>query len=163
LLNAPKIALSRGGATIAEPRFMGIPIVAGCNGGFRRDVWESLGGYDEDYDGLEDIEFSLRALAAGYSIGCTADAVVHYRYRTELRKVWRQGVFYGRSYPRLCRQALELGVARVPRFARWKTWLIPVVRLPWLRSTEGRVAWVWSLANRVGATRGVVKYRAFWI
>jgi glycosyltransferase involved in cell wall biosynthesis len=163
LLNPPLVALSRGGVGLLEPRFMGFPIVAGCNGGFRRDVWESLNGYDEDYDGLEDIDFSLRALAAGFSIGCTELAIVHYRYRTDLKRVWRQGIFYGRSYPRLCKEVRDLGLGDVPRFARWKTWLVPVLRLPWIRSRDGRVAWVWSVANRVGTLRGVVGHRAFWV
>lgn len=163
LLNPPLVARSRGGLEPARPNFMGLPTVAGCNGGFHRDVWETLGGYDEDYNGLEDIDFSLRALAAGFSIGCSDRALVHYRYRTDVRRVWNQGIFYGRSYPRLCQAVGDLGLGEIPRFARWKTWLTPLIRLPWLFRADGRAAWVWSVANRVGTVRGVVRYRAFWI
>ena len=51
--------------------------LAGCNGSFKRKVFDSLGGFDENYYGTaicEDTDFGYRAYKAGYDVYFTVSA-----------------------------------------------------------------------------------------
>lgn len=163
-LNEPWLARSRpmGGAD-RLPTFGATPFARGNNCGMRRTVWEQLDGYREDFEGLEDIEFSLRANAAGFAITLAPGALVAYRFRPGLRAVWSQGFFYGRGRPALAVQAATLGLRPPPRFAGLKSWLWLVVRLPTVVTRRGRYAWVWTLANRCGVVRGALAQRRLFV
>ena len=53
---------------------------------YRREVWEAVGGYDEDMvHGGEDWDFFVRALGAGFSMTVVSDELVHYRVYDESR------------------------------------------------------------------------------
>lgn len=154
-LNAPWLAKSRplsksGGL----PTFGSIGFASGGNSGMTRAVFERTGGYDESFVGLEDIEFSLRALAEGFSITFVPDALLAYRYRERLRVVWRQGFYYGRGRPELIRRARQLGLPTPVRRETFKSWAWLAIRLPRLRTRSGRYQWTWVLANRIGVLRG---------
>lgn len=131
-----------------------IGFASGCTCGVRREVFDELGGFDEGFIGLEDIEFSLRALAAGHRIALADDAVVAYRLRDDLGSVWRQGYFYGRGRPALIRQARSAGLPGPTAGAALKSWAWLIVHLPFLVTRSGRFRWVWVLANRTGVLAG---------
>jgi glycosyltransferase involved in cell wall biosynthesis len=55
---------------------------AGCNGSFKRKVYDSLGGFDENYYGksiCEDTDFGYRAYNAGYDVYFKASAGIFHR------------------------------------------------------------------------------------
>lgn len=53
--------------------------VTGCALAVRAEVWTALGGLDEDfYIYAEDVDFCLRARAAGWSIAYVPEAVLHH-------------------------------------------------------------------------------------
>ncbi len=147
------------GSADGLPRFGDTAFARGNNTGMHRDLWERLDGYREDFEGLEDIEFSLRARAAGVAPTLAPDATVAYRFRPGLATTWAQGVFYGRGRPALAAQAKSLGFAAPPRIAGLKSWIWLVVSLPTLATRTGRYAWVWTLANRWGVIRGTIARR----
>jgi GT2 family glycosyltransferase len=61
---------------IHQPRFFTYYFV-GCAHAFRRDVWNEMGGYPEDFFyGMEEYDLSYRLLANGYSIAYDASVVV---------------------------------------------------------------------------------------
>ena len=63
----------------------------GGNTGLRREVFDAVGGYDEDYPaGAEEIDFAWAARREGYGAAYVPDALLHYRIRTDLRGVLRQ-------------------------------------------------------------------------
>jgi GT2 family glycosyltransferase len=147
------------GSADALPHFGDTAFARGNNTGMHRDVWERLDGYREDFEGLEDIEFSLRARAAGILPTLAPDATVAYRFRPGLATTWSQGVFYGRGRPELAAQAKSLGFAPPARSAGLKSWVWLIVSLPTLATRTGRYAWMWTLANRWGVIRGSVARR----
>lgn len=154
-LNPEWLARSRpADAARSLPHFGETAFARGNNCAMKRDIWEALGGWDEDFVGLEDIEFSLRAKAAGHDAVLVPNAVVSYRYRPGLRDAWTQGLFYGRGRPELRRRAKTLGLAPAPSSASLKSWAWLVVNVPGLRTKRGRYAWLWVLANRIGELRG---------
>ena len=71
-LNPPWLADSRGRRDETEvPTFSGLfPSAHGNNMGMQKELWKSIGGFDEDIRllGAEDIEFSMRAWVE--EIGC---------------------------------------------------------------------------------------------
>lgn len=151
-LNDPRVAGSRGTHPPgAPPTFGSIVFLRGNNGGMWRSVWDDLRGFDEDFHGLEDIELSLRAAASGLSVHFEPSAVVHYRYRTGWRELWRQGTFYGGSEPGLRRRCRQLGIEPAPRALRSWAWLVGSV--PRLSQPAVRTRWLWTLACRTGSMR----------
>lgn len=156
LLNPPWLANSRG-RSIQEPlgSFFGIfPCIRGAGWATHRRVWDSLGGVREDFSAGEDAEFSLRCWRAGVGIAGVPDAVVHYRYRDSPRALWRQGLAYGRSRPRIARMLADAGLPRPERFAGARSWMLLVLRAHTLLNRQGRAQWLWIAGNRSGQLLG---------
>ena len=165
-LNPEWLARTRGrGDERGVPTFYGVfPYAHGNNLGLRRDAWERIGRFDEDFpNGAEDIEFGLRAWRSGLEVNFVEAAVVHYRYRGRPRDLWRQGTTYGRSRPLVRRRLKECGAPTPSPVAGWRSWLWLARHLPGLRSTEGRAAWVWVAANRVGHVEGSIRHRCLLV
>lgn len=159
-LNEPWLARTRPmGSSETLPRFGRVPFARGNNTGMHRSVWAELDGYDEDFEGLEDIEFSVRAAGAGYQPALVPDARVAYRFRSGLRATWRQGVYYGLGQPCISARAAELGLDGPGRFRGLKSWAWLAVRLPTVATRAGRHAWVFTLAVRCGVLRGAIRNR----
>lgn len=167
LLNPPWLAGSRGRAdeTIA-PSFQGLfATVHGNNLGMRREAFDRIGGFDKDprIIGADDIDLSMRAWLDGIEVHFVPKAVVHYRYRTDLRVLFEQGRRYGRSRPLIVRRLLDLGKQRPSRIAGWRSWVWLIVHLLDLRDEQGRTVWVWVAGNRLGQLEGSIRYRALFV
>jgi succinoglycan biosynthesis protein ExoA len=72
--------------------------------GYRRDLLERLGGYDERFDACEDVEFNERVKAAGHLARTSAAFTVRYYPRENLGGLWRQCERYGRGRTRMWRK-----------------------------------------------------------
>ena len=157
-LNEPALAASRGTRRVAAaPMYGHVPFARGNNGGMTRRAWDDLGGFDEAFPGLEDIELSLRAATKGYTVHYVPEALVHYRYRAEFRALWRQGTYYGKSFALLNARHRELGLGSPPRTRVWKSWLWLVLMAPVAAMRRFRYRRVWTLASRVGGLRQVLR------
>lgn len=64
---------------------------------FRREVWETVGGYPEWLDYCEDLVFDLALRERGARQGFAPDAVAHFRPRGALRAFWHQYFRYARG------------------------------------------------------------------
>lgn len=159
-LNPAWVAESRGlRAEDMAPSFFGVlPYAHGCNLGVRRSAWAAVGGFDEDVEGAEDVEFALRLAKIGVRPIFTS-ATVHYRYRTRGLDLYRQGRTYGRCRPLIRRRLGESGLPRPSPIAGWRSWLWLLRRLALIRTGQGRAQWLWVLGNRIGQVQGSVKYR----
>jgi glycosyltransferase involved in cell wall biosynthesis len=163
-LNPAALAASRGTASADElPHFGCVPFARGNNCGMRRDVFERLGGYDESFIGLEDIEFSLRAAATGIPVHFEPGARIQYRYRDDVAGLWRQGRFYGASVPALAVRARRLGLEPPSRLRGLKSWAWLLVHALKLVHPDSRLAWLWVLANRIGSLEGSVRARSLYV
>jgi glycosyltransferase involved in cell wall biosynthesis len=139
------------------------PVVAGGNLGIRREVFATVGGFDDRFSTSEDHEFSLRLWQHNESITFEPDALLHYRYRASPRALWEQGNAYGASRPLLRRNVAEAGIVPPPRFAGWRSWVWLVSHSPGLRSPTGRARWLWVAGNRVGHLRGSIRDRTLFL
>ncbi|HEY1381807.1 MAG TPA: glycosyltransferase family 2 protein, partial [Gemmataceae bacterium] len=68
---------------------------------YRRDVFESVGYFDERFDACEDVEFNTRLHAAGGRCYFAPQLAVHYHPRANLRGLVYQMLRYGRGRARL--------------------------------------------------------------
>lgn len=164
-LNPAWLVATRGRFPTDRPRtYLDLfPMIAGGNVGLRREAWARVGGFDEDFSGPEDADFSLRLATAGIEIGFAPEAVLHYRYRSEPSALFRQGRFYGRGRPLIAKRIRAAGVGRVRRFAGWKSWAALVLWAPRAVTAEGRATWVWIAGNRLGEVEGSIRHRAFYV
>jgi glycosyltransferase involved in cell wall biosynthesis len=116
-----------------------LPRPVGANAGFRRAVWEELGGFDERYvRGGTETEFFWRLQLAGHTLVDVPGAVVAYRMRTTEKAMVRQMYIWGRQAPMLYRDFRAAG-------------------MPWRPSDPVR-SWVWAL--RLAAR---VRGRGSWL
>lgn len=161
-LNSPTVLSIKGRPAREMPMFLGtVPFGHGANFGVRRDLWATLGGMDEDPDVIpgEDVEFAIRVLATGASMGFTSDAVVHYRYRSSPGDLYRQARAYSAVVPLLVRRMEAEGMDSPPVFLDPLKWLWLVARLPWLRRADGRARWAYQAGVRMGLVAGSLRHR----
>lgn len=167
-LNPRWLADTRG-RSIERPigSFAGIfPVVRGNNYGVRAGVWERIGPLSETFAAravLADVEFSLRCWLNGIEIVGLPDAVVHYRYRSDPRALWRQGWSYGLHRPQIARLLVAAGKPRPPRFGGWKSWLVLLGALPGVVTAHGRARLAWVAGNRLGQLAGSIRYRTLML
>jgi GT2 family glycosyltransferase len=154
-LNADWVAGVRGRAIETGPGdFHGVfPFAHSCNVGLRKTVVEQCGGFDEELDTGEDIELSFRLWRAGVPLTYVPDAVVHYRYRTDLRALWDQAVGHARVGPVLEQRVRATGV-EVEAGGEWRRWLWLVRHGGLLASRAGRAHWLSVAGGRVGRLAG---------
>lgn len=62
-------------------KFAHLPFVPSGNLGARRNALERLNGFDESLARSEDVDFSWRAIYAGFTIGLAPEALLHVRRR----------------------------------------------------------------------------------
>lgn len=141
-----------------------LPYATGANTGIWANVWHEIGGYDERFAiGGDDAELSWRAQLAGHALVPADDAVVHYRYRSELRDFAKQYVGYGMGEPALY-AAYRDRIRRRSPLAVLLTVLWLVKHLPDLLAGErARGVWVREAAYYWGRVRGSLRARTVFL
>lgn len=147
---------------VAQLGFLPRPI--GANAGFRRSVWEKLGGFDEDYvRGGTETEFFWRMQLAGFSLVEVPDSLVHYRMRSSFKAGVRQMYIWGRQAPMLYRDFRAHGMRWNPRESlRRLKWLVTTMP-KFHRGKEVRFQLVREAAYRLGRVVGSFKFRVVYL
>jgi len=79
--------------------------------GLQLRLVDEIGGFDPDFDYLEDAEFGLRAQLAGHAIHFVPEAVMHVRARAGLKPIFRQSFNWGRYEMKLVSRYRDRGIA----------------------------------------------------
>jgi GT2 family glycosyltransferase len=80
------------------PAFGYLPYAISANMAVTRTAFMAVGGFDADIKrGSEEVDFCWRVQQAGFRFAYSADAVVSYRLRGDLRSFVRQQFRYGRA------------------------------------------------------------------
>lgn len=74
---------------------------------YRRSLFDQLGGYDENFDACEDVEFNTRVAAAGHKAYTDPRLAVYYEPRRSFLGLFRQMMRYGIGRVRLARKHPE--------------------------------------------------------
>jgi glycosyltransferase involved in cell wall biosynthesis len=138
-LNPEWVLETRGTAIATGPgQFFGIfEFAHSCNLGFRRELVDRFGGFDEALAAGEDVELSGRWWRQGVELTYLDEAVVAYRYRSSMRGLWRQARTYGQVRPELFRRIGRAGID-VPTGRSWRSWAYLVRNVGLLRTRSGR-------------------------
>lgn len=135
-----------------------LPHAGGGTIGVRRDLFLALGGFDETLPYLHDTDFCWRAQLAGSGIHFVPDAVMHVRFRGDLRTLYRQARNYAEYNVLLYKRYRDRGMPRIsPRMAL-RSWWKMLARLPRVRDKGSFGLWLWFFAQRVGRLQGCLKY-----
>jgi len=139
-----------------------LPFGMGCSLGFRREVFESLGGFREDATYCEDVDICWRAQLAGYTIQFVPDAVVHYRPRPTARDMYRQHRNFACARAYLYREFRSAGMRRQTEREALSEWWAVAKAIPRLRTPSERARWARRLGRCVGRVQGSVRYRVWY-
>jgi glycosyltransferase involved in cell wall biosynthesis len=85
---------------------------ASCGIGIKRSIHESIGGFDENMMLGDDTEYCVRVQLAGVKLHFIQEAVIDYRYRTNLKSAIRQGFNWGDGYALLYKRYRLRGMPR---------------------------------------------------
>jgi glycosyltransferase involved in cell wall biosynthesis len=142
-----------------------LPYALSANLGIYKKVLLDLGGWNEVYrHGADDIELCWRAQLRGYKLCWAEDAIVHYRYRSELGSLRRQYFNYGYAEPRLYKTFRSDGADRSKVRRALKSWLWLAVKWPGCFSSEERRGnWVRLASYRWGRLRGSLAERVLYL
>lgn len=130
----------------------------GSNFGIWSSALRDLGGWNEEYQGGgDDLELCWRAQLGGCRIGFARDAVIRYRYRSELMAMARQMFSYGWSEPQLRRDFGTRGLPQPGLSRRLRDLLLFAGRV-WhlVGSRQLRGRWVCTAAYGAGRICGSV-------
>lgn len=140
--------------------FQGIfPFGPTANLGIDRALFEDVGRFDRSISIFEDLELCLRVWLAGVQLRYLPDAVVHYRYRPNLRTLWKQAVSYGAGAPAIARRLAASGRTTPSHWRGAKNWIWLIRRLPTCHSRSGRARWTVVAGGCVGRLVGSARHR----
>lgn len=163
-LNEPWIQQTREGQVPGQLSTVSFPPYApyaGSGGlGIRRSAHDRLGGFDERMFVLFDVDLCLRAHAAGIELTLVPDALLHYRYRSGWREVFRQARIYAEQMA-LVQRRHEDRAARPKGRRPWlvRGWKPVLVCLASLHRRANRAKLAWLLGWQVGRYLGSLRYR----
>lgn len=142
-----------------------LPYSAGANFAVRREIFDELGGWGEEFrGGGDDIDFCWRAQLAGYNLGFAPDAVIQYRHRSTPSGLRGQFFHYGMMEVLLYKRYASLGLGRssVRTGATDLAWVVWHVRdRRGTHEQQGR--WHRKAGHRLGRLRGSVRFRTVFL
>jgi len=146
-------------------RYDFLPAVVGANHAFRRSIWTSIGGYDEEFVNATDMDFAWRVQLAGGRLVYNDRATVYYRDRPTLRGIYLRELAYGRADAQLYRKFRAHGMPKPRRFRRRPTvrWAHQVATTYRLLTPAGRRIWIAHLGKNVGRLSGSLKHRVVYL
>jgi len=162
-LNDPWVRESRGPSLMAED-VMRLPFPpylrhAPSSGlGVRRTRHEEIGGFDESLPTLYDTDYCIRLHRFGIEPVLVPDALVHYRYRPELKAIFRQARSYAEGSARLQKR---YATGRPFAVWRWpaKHWRPVLTELSRSHRRGSRARLAWLVGWQVGRYAGSARYR----
>ncbi len=136
----------------------------GGNIGMWRDVFETVGDFDEHLLRAEDIDFGWRAAYLGIPVAIEPRAVLHRRLRGDPRAEFRAAVRGGIAEAGLYRRHRDRGMpstttAEAIEQYRWLLRSVPAV----LRGTHDRYQWAHHAGKRLGRVLGSARERTRYL
>jgi len=128
--------------------------------GFRKRMFQRVGGFDESLPHLNDTDFCFRAQMMGYQLHFVPEAAVHVRKRHNLRGHYLQSRNYAEYNVVLAKRYWDgSGSAASYRRKFLRDWVHLIRKIRKLSSQRGRFWWIWLLGRQVGRTRGILFQR----
>ena len=129
-----------------------LTFASGTNTGVWTDVFDELGGFDEEMVSGEDIEFSWRAQLSAFSVVAAPGAVVQERLRERVAPLVRQHYRYGTAGPNLYRRFRDAGMPRPRPSQSLRAWGLILCSWP-AAALSRRAMGRWALEASLAAGR----------
>jgi glycosyltransferase involved in cell wall biosynthesis len=144
--------------------FAYLPFAATANLGFRRELFDAIGGFDSSLRRASDVDFGWRALLAGARLEMVPDAVVAYRLPATLRGLFAKGYADGLVAPLLYDRFESRGLRRQPmrEVLRSYRWLVRHV-LSLRHDGPAARSWAYDGGMRVGRIVGSIRHRTVFL
>lgn len=134
-----------------------LPHVGGGTMGFKRSMFEAVGGFDEKMIHLEDTEFSFQAQMRGFVIQFVPDAVLHVRRRGNLQEHYRQSRNYAEYNVILAKKYWPENESAFKFYRGFVAdWFRLALDVRELRTAGGRFSLAWSLGRQTGRLKGML-------
>jgi len=146
-----------------------VPMAPTINLAFRREAFDTVGGFDESFGSAEDIDFTWRMTDNGYRLRWVQNAVVQHDWGTPMRQL-RRSFFYGKGGCRLLRKHTDrigeatkenpapllyaLFLLGLPLTVKWR-WYPLVLLWPIWRTRQEELRWL-VLADHLVMGAGVL-------
>jgi hypothetical protein len=166
-MNTPDQYEWTGNATMNNKAPVGyeyLPYAPGGNIGMWREVFESVGDFDEDLLRAEDIDFGWRAHYLGIPVHFEPRAVLHRRLKNDPRSEFRTAIRGGIAETGLYRRHRNRGMPRASRedvVAQYR-WLVttgPAV----VRGNADPYRWAHHAGKRLGRLAGSARHRVLYL
>ena len=146
--------------TTGLPDLWGRTYAFSSNLGMRRQVFDDTGGFDESFlDSAEEIDFAWRALDAGYLPTFAADAIVHYRLRSDLRSALRRQFDSGMGTAQMFARHRPPDVPIRSWHRRIRHELLLLRQFPLRGGRLAQGAWLSTVAFEAGKISGAIRHR----
>ena len=142
-----------------------LPYAVGANLGVWADVLDAVGGWSEHRSyGGEDVDLCWRIQLASYRLVYAPDALMHFRFRSDITALRKQFTAFGRAEPHLFVAYRDQGAPASSLRSASRSWLWGLRHLPDLWSSEERKGiWVRTLAYRWGRLKGSIESRTVYL
>lgn len=144
---------------------MPLPFAAGGCFGIKRSVLIAVSGWNEAHPagvGGDDIDLNWRCQLEGFHLEFAQTAILHFRYRSDLRGAIAQSFGYGRGAPYLLKKFRRCGAHRRSLQAAARDWSSLALGLGRaVRDEQYRRRWLTSVAFATGRVVGNVQFRTF--
>lgn len=146
-----------------SPSFL--PFGGGGTLGFKRSVFEAVGGFDPTFTARTDNDFCWRVQLKGIPLHFVPETVVHYRYPVEYSQMYRQSKLLAEYQVLLYKRYQPLGMPQLSlrRALRGNvSWRRIIGQLRHFRGDDRvrRARFVRDLGHKVGRLKGSIRYRA---
>ena len=126
------------------------PFALTGNSGWRREILDGLGGFDESLQSGYDRELSWRAQLAGCELWFAERALVHRRLRSSALAAFRQHLGYGRGDTAVMARFKPYGARQRSILEAARGWIELAARAPWLLSRSRRMRWAETAGLQIG-------------
>lgn len=161
LLNPAVIGSGAAYQTASVSTIFGFAAIGGGGLGCRRDLWDRLGGNDEQML-AEDTDFCIRAQLHAGVAPVLADAVYHCRLRESLRGEFRRSMRQAQSEVQIFkRYGSDAHRPSVTSTAR--RWVRVVTSLRGVKTRDGRIQSARLWGGAFGRVRGSITYQTRYL
>lgn len=132
-----------------------LPFAAASNLGVKRTLHETVGGFDEKFLALQDIDYCWRIQEAGTTLHETSEAIVYFRFRegvqSNYRRLWKFGYFSAFLHHKHFS-------ANFPKWfivkCSWSLLLVPIKFLVRVRNRDSLFLWTLNMGWSLGYWQG---------
>lgn len=139
-----------------------LPFVISCNMGVKRAVHEAVGGFDENFAKIEDIDYSWCIQEKGFKVHEVPEAIVNYRLRKRFSAICQRAWGVGLYEALLYKKHKHYGMPKILMSSRSfikvpLDFVLEAVSLK-IRDRSAIQKWLPMLAWRAGQLQGCFKF-----